>query len=117
MEQRQPPLSFCPWSLRSSLILLMPQRLVSSSIENGLCCESQRHNDNLCRCIIRLRSEQAQTQALGQVLRGKLPLDAISHRVKQRRVGSKPSLARRDSDNPAADSTLPRQPNIVKPVS
>ena len=64
-----------------------------------------------------LRDEQVEPEALGQVPGDELPLDAVPGLVEPRTERPQPALARRDRDDAAADAALPRQPDLVQPVS
>src|SRR5262249_12530980 len=50
----------------------------------------------------------------GKELGDQMPLYAVSRTVQQRGESPQPALARRDGDDPAADSALAGQPNVVK---
>src|SRR5580698_6356166 len=51
------------------------------------------------------------------MLRNELSLDAVARGVERRGKSSQATLAGRNGDDPTADATFSRQPDVVKPVA
>src|SRR5215467_717030 len=92
------------------------ERAAFKEVDRTTKSSASRRRKRVCS-LLWLRHKQVHSQPVGQELGDELSLDAIAGLIERRGKRTQTAFSRRYGDDPAADSALARQANVIEPFS